>query len=360
MKTKLVIVIQMLAVIAFAQKKVLLEEFSGAKCGNCPMGSYYVDSMSAKYPNLIPVSLHSYQPVDAMNFNTIDTISFAYALGAPLGAIDRINPGGASTNVGRYYNQWDAKIQNRLAVASSVSLSISPSWNASGRVINSTVTGAFTSNLPTGDYRIGLYVVEDSVIGSTSGYHQVNFFDGLPGNPFFGQGDPIVGFVHRHVARAKLPTSWSLNNLLPSTPVIGQTFSHAFSYTVPAAYNENKMSVVAFVWRNSTNHQTDEVLNAQSAKIPVWIISRIKELNQDALSIYPNPAKDFVFIKSDASFTFTKIQLFSIIGQVSLTKDIQSTNDAKIDLGSLEKGIYTLVLTAATGDKHRQRLIVDK
>ena len=54
----LVVLILLTSLVQAQTKKVLLEEFTGARCGNCPMGSYYIDSMLAKYPDLITVSLH--------------------------------------------------------------------------------------------------------------------------------------------------------------------------------------------------------------------------------------------------------------------------------------------------------------
>jgi hypothetical protein len=71
-------------------KRVLLEEFTGTACGNCPMGVYYIDSLQVKYPGLIAVSLHSFAPYDAMNFPEIDSLFTSYAGGVPCGAIDRI------------------------------------------------------------------------------------------------------------------------------------------------------------------------------------------------------------------------------------------------------------------------------
>ncbi len=106
------------------QRKVLLEEFTGAYCSNCPMGNYYSDSMLAKHPDLIVVALHAYQPADAMHFPMLDSLYATYSAGAPLAAIDRIYWG---TGVAQFYNTWDSKIQQRLAVTPSVNVSVSSS-----------------------------------------------------------------------------------------------------------------------------------------------------------------------------------------------------------------------------------------
>ncbi len=348
----------MVPALMFSQKKVLLEEFSGAKCGNCPMGSYYVDSMANKFPNLIPVSLHAYKPADAMFFNKIDTISQAYSVGAPLGAIDRVNPGGASINVAMTYPQWNNKIVTRLAVPPSVTLSVNAGWNSLNRIITATVNGAFVSNLPAADYRIGAYIVEDSVTGTGSGYDQVNFYNSFSGSPFFGKGDPIVGFVHRHVARAKLPTSWSLNNLLPMSPSSGQTFNTVFSYTVPASYNEARISVVAFVWRFSSNHQTDEVLNCQDAKLSIGSITLIKELTEEDFSVFPNPAIEYFFIRTHQAGNFS-VSLTNILGKEVYQGDFKNASEMMIPCNHLAEGLYHLALKNQQGALRYQRVIIN-
>jgi hypothetical protein len=252
----------------FAQtKKVLLEEFTGAHCGICPNGAYYADSMLQMHPDLIAVAIHTYGSYDAMVFPAIDTLGITYAQGAPLGAIDRICPTAPSNNTGVYLSQWDANITTREQMSPQVSISLIPAWNSSTRLITTTVTVNILSNLPTGDYRISLYVVEDSVVGTGSGYDQSNTFDQQVGSQWYGLGDPIVGYVHRHVARALLPGAWGRSGVIHSSPTTGQTFNTTFTYTLPAGYNENRVHLVAFVNEVSASHTTDEVLNAEEATL---------------------------------------------------------------------------------------------
>src|ERR1051325_1041569 len=143
-------------------KSILFEEFTGAYCGNCPMGSYMLDSMISKYPEVIGVSLHAYSIQDAMFFPQIDTIGTAYAPGAPLGAIDRIY-NSTFGSVAFYHVAWDASIQNRLLQSPQLSVGLTFNWNNVTRNISATITATMLTNLSAGDYRFNLYVVEDSV-----------------------------------------------------------------------------------------------------------------------------------------------------------------------------------------------------
>src|SRR5688572_24843128 len=91
-KATLLFTILLLGQLSFAQtKKVLFEEFTGAKCGSCPSGTWILDSMTRKHANVIGVALHSYQVFDAMYYTQLDTINYLIDVqGAPFGDIDRM------------------------------------------------------------------------------------------------------------------------------------------------------------------------------------------------------------------------------------------------------------------------------
>ena len=128
----------------------------------------------------------------------------------------------------------ESDIQDRLDEAPKVSVSLDVSWNSSTREISTNITCNILQNLPMGDYRFNLYVVEDSVTGAGSGYDQVSYYDDDPSSPFYGLGNPIVGYVHRHVARAILPNSWGQGGIISPSPLTGESFSTTINYTLPA------------------------------------------------------------------------------------------------------------------------------
>src|SRR5829696_7658597 len=169
MKKKLLLVFLFCSSVLFGQtKKVLLEEYTGAHCSQCPVGTYYVDSMLALYPDLITVALHAYPISDAMDFAEIDTLFDTYSQGAPLGAIDRVCSGSSSTQTAAFVFTWNSNIQQRLSVPAALTVNIISSWNFSTRNITAQVNVNIVSNMPSGDYRLGLYIVEDSVTGTGS------------------------------------------------------------------------------------------------------------------------------------------------------------------------------------------------
>jgi hypothetical protein len=339
-------------------RKVLLEEFTGAHCGQCPMGAYFVDSMVSQYPDLIPVALHAYQNYDAMFFSDLDPLYTAYSGGAPLANIDRIYWGGTWPYVALYQNSWDTSIQNRFNVPADLTVNLSSvSWNSSSRNISATVNISILNNMPTGDYRVGLYIVEDSVTGTGAGYDQSNVYDQSTGNPFFGMGDPIVGYVHRHVVRAILPSTWGLTGLVPPTPLAAQNFSTVFNYTLPLTYNENKVHLVAYVYRYTSNHQGDEVLNAEETKLISTL--GVNEYPQSWISVFPNPSSGEFEIRSFVSaqkFEITSIEIFNSMGLKIFTENIKSqTSSFKLNF---PKGVYFLQISTETGQVFRKKIVI--
>ena len=345
-----------------AQRHVLLEEFTGAYCGNCPMGSYYIDSMQAVYPTLIPISLHSYGVYDAMNFPQIDTLDAAYSAGAPLAGIDRICHGPTSDNTAQYITFWDNNIQQRLAVAPQLDVNVIPTWTSATRIISAQVDVNILSNMDTGDYRIGLYVMEDSVTGIGAAYDQENFYDTQAGNPFYGMGNPIVGYVHRHVARAILPSSWGLAGVIPASPTTGQNFTTTFNYTLPASYNENHVHLIAFVYSFTSNHAGDEVMNANEAKlIPAFMgINTVAKTN--ALSIYPNPVYNRLIVSfPEILSSDSQAKIYNSEGEEVLQQNIAANARLmSIDVSQLSAGIYFLTITNQDQHFQGQRILITR
>jgi type IX secretion system substrate protein/outer membrane protein Omp28 len=319
-------------------KSILLEEFSGAHCGQCPMGNYMLDSMINKYPSVIGVSLHAYSSPDAMFFAQVDTIGTAYAPGAPLGAIDRIY-NSTFGYVAIYHNAWDAAIQNRLLQPVQLSVGLVSTWNSITRNISATITTTLISNLPSGDYRFNLYIVEDSVTGSGPGYDQVNLYDTQAGNPFYGMGNPIIGYFHRHVVRAILPSAWGIAGIIPSSPLSGQAFSYPVNYTLPANINENRVSLVAFVSKYTSAHTGDEALNAVQSKL-IGGITGISEtqIPETNVTIYPNPAHDKINIHFNHKVSNFSVEIINAFGQIVLSV----TNQKEIDVSNFTEGLYII------------------
>lgn len=105
-------------------KKVLVEEFTGVKCSNCPDGHVVLKTLQDKYKEkMIPISVHSYflgSPYgDEQNLTNKFAQSIWNLLGGsekPTAGIDRIANGSSKNNFPR--TDWDTKIADRLTIPS--------------------------------------------------------------------------------------------------------------------------------------------------------------------------------------------------------------------------------------------------
>ncbi len=162
----------------------------------------------------------------------------------------------------------------------SCSVSISHNWNSQTRKVTGEVSLNFDSSPESGEYKIMLLVLQDSVIYKQYDYGMSTDF-GIPYvEPSIGY---IDSFIHNHVVRDGIingdDSLWGESVI--SNPSNGESFSISFDYTMPEKYEfsgpgtitipakydpekvfDNHITLVAYVTRNSS-----EVVNATKADL---------------------------------------------------------------------------------------------
>lgn len=129
-------------------------------------------------------------------------------------------------------------------------------------------------------------------------------------------------------------TSNSVNNLFK----IGATPSTSSGGTLNAAIDDLQIFDVAL---------TDAKVNSlYSGTLATDDLSNIK----NNISIYPNPAKDVVFVKSETAIT--KIELYDFSG-----KKIKESASKEMNISSLERGNYLVKITDKEGNTQTKSLI---
>jgi len=79
------------------------------------------------------------------------------------------------------------------------------------------------------------------------------------------------------------------------------------------------------------------------------LVTSTREINGAAVSIYPNPATDFLYVETSASFDY-RIALYDSTGKLVVSQ----LNAGRIDLSGLANGIYLLEIT---GRSTQQRVV---
>lgn len=240
------------------EKFVVIEDHTGAWCQFCPDGTVVLDNILATTPNAIGVGVHN---SDAMDFTDGNTVGSAVTGGSfPSGTVDRVLFDGES-NVATSRNKWDNYTQSRLGTPSIVSLEASNTYNPTTRALTVDVTAEFMSDF-NGDYRLNVFIIEDSVTGTGTGYNQVNYYNNVSGHPYYQAGNPIVGFIHKDVARYFMGGAWGQTGVIPNNIVALTPYSHSFTYTLPSAWDDSQMHLVAVVQRYGSNLSERYILNA--------------------------------------------------------------------------------------------------
>jgi hypothetical protein len=79
------------------------------------------------------------------------------------------------------------------------------------------------------------------------------------------------------------------------------------------------------------------------------VITGIDPLNGGRISIFPNPATDNIFVKSD--FTITNIEVLNYIGQPVYIRQNVSEKNLKVNIANLTTGVYFVKVTTVEGIK---------
>jgi len=334
-------------------KQVLIEKFSNQRCGWCPYSALLLDdSLLIKHPKAIAITLHTFNTTDSMLFPGGDSLAHTYAYGTPLAAVNRkFWP--TENYVALNVRDWDNRIQEQLNEAPMFSVDIAATWDEKDQMITTTISSQALQDMPTGDYRFSLYIVEDSVTGVGFGYDQRNYFNQDSTSKLFGRGHPIEGYTHRHVARALLPSHWGQAGMISNNPKQGEVFSTTMSYQLPSFFDKNQVSLVGFVWKYDSKHQEDLIFNVDQAILKDVISQEIAAAK--TLHVYPNPVSNVLCIRSKG---IDELVLHTALGQ-EVHRSKPQTRSFEMDISFLEPGIYFISVQSGE-DFISQKVVISR
>lgn len=363
--------------VSFSQtvvKNVLLEEFSTAPCGFCPEGGLIAEELIDKYPNLITYTHHAGFGTDSMTIPESRTIAGIYTTFAPAAVIDRgdykIPVYTYPDFIGISRQKWDSIVSERLNEPAEAEVLLTQNFNSITRFLNAKIDVKFLVQVDTNDFRFNLAIIEDSVSGIGEGWDQKNYFNDNPNYPsLYQKGNPIVGFVHRHVIRAMPTGTWGYGGIIPDYPETDLTYTYNLNdFKIPDNWKEKDINLVAFVSYYNTDKFKHKILNSVQSKLSVTtgiendVISGIDEM---IMSINPNPVNDISSIEfyqqKDNHVSIKIIDRLGIEAISVLNNKILNTGFHKLNFDSkqLNPGIYFCVLN--TGDSYlTQKFVVVK
>lgn len=216
-------------------RAILIEDFTGQRCINCPTGTEIINGIVDTYgeDNVIAVGIHSGPLGFAGNSKTVglmtDTGNEYYTrwdkenkMGQPWVVFNR------KTSPDSHYNNWAAMVGTIISEKANLSVKIANAYDAATRTLTTTV-GA------------------DGVNGTVNGKLQVWIVeDGVKALQMMPDGSANKEYVHNHVFRAAVNGTWGEDVTVKE----GETTTKQYSYKLPEAWNADNIAIVAFVYND--------------------------------------------------------------------------------------------------------------
>lgn len=220
-------------------RKVIVEEFTGVKCVNCPTGSEKIEQLHDQYGDqLIAISVHAGFfsvpfPESPEDFTTADGEAIdAWAgptTGWPAAMINRRLFSGESTRI-LGLSAWAGKIAGELCEEPIASVNVSSSYNASSRQVAISVSGAgLTTDIIPEVLGLSVLITESGIIAPQT-------------TPEMSKD---TNYVHKHVLR-DIITDYQGEDIHAGGTVLAP-YQENFSYTLPAHWVPANCKVIAFV-----------------------------------------------------------------------------------------------------------------
>ncbi|NJK83649.1 MAG: Omp28-related outer membrane protein [Saprospiraceae bacterium] len=218
------------------ERNVIIEEFTGVRCPNCPDGAAEIENLKVRFgKNLIAVSIHSSGnfaiplPQSAYDFRTDAGDDLLELLGRPLGypaAVVNRTPPQNSMRLQQGQTAWAGLIQRALEEAPSMALNVTGQYNDANRLlkVNVNVLANRSVNRPV---NLSVMLLENKVVDA-----QLDF-NGL-----------IEDYEHNHVLRFMLTPSGGLS--LGDNLTLGQFIERNFEFTIPLTWVATNCEIVAF------------------------------------------------------------------------------------------------------------------
>ncbi|MBR5663865.1 MAG: Omp28 family outer membrane lipoprotein [Bacteroidales bacterium] len=217
---------------------VLLEDYTGVRCVNCPAAAELAASLQTQYgEHLVVLGVHpktSYQnPAGGFpDFRTDDGNewnSFFNVSAYPTGMVNRQSAIGTAT--------WATEVDNLIGNDAPVRLIIKSEYDDATRELKLSIHSKFLQNVASDDVRLTVCMMENNIVG-------------LQLTP----NGADENYVHRHVFRGTADgLTWGRTlDTEAESIAAGRNFITNMKFTVNEDYNADEFYIVAMISDNNT------------------------------------------------------------------------------------------------------------
>lgn len=85
----------------------------------------------------------------------------------------------------------------------------------------------------------------------------------------------------------------------------------------------------------------------------------VSEFEKNGFTMFPNPSKDRVFIKSTTDAALSKIEVYDLYGKLLMTERIETNSENSFVVSHLAKGMYMVAIQTQSGNRFNTKLVVN-
>ncbi|MDC0303402.1 Omp28 family outer membrane lipoprotein [Flavobacteriales bacterium] len=230
------------------QRNVLIEDYTGHTCGNCPRAAEVIHDLEGTYGSrIIPIAIHVGFFADVQNNpdgsystnfktqagNQWNTEFGCSAVGLPTGLINRKQQGGQFPIS---YTAWTAEVANILDQEPDASLAIDIEYDESTRTVTADIDITAFNDLNSGPYNIIVCLTEDSIIDWQKDYDPALTDENLE------------DYMHMHALRTNFNGTWG-NQVGSGNISAGSVIETSHSLVLDSEWIDHNCNVVAFIYQ---------------------------------------------------------------------------------------------------------------
>lgn len=231
-------------------KNVVIEEFTGVRCPNCPQGHQIIKSIKQTNPDrIVAVSLHPINSLGApysfsvQDFRTQQAQSLFDYFGQiglqPAASIDRMKFSGENA-VLLDKNKWTGYVNQQLSVATPINVNVEPIYDSVTRELTAVIELHYTQSIAE-ENRLTVAITESEIVTAQ--------LDGSVIDTFY---------THKDIMRTFLTALQG--DQITATTVAGRVVRKVYKVTLDALWKPENMKLTAYV------HQFNNIKNVYQGK----------------------------------------------------------------------------------------------
>ena len=241
-------------------RKILLEDFTGFGCTNCPQANEEIIKLLDRYGNhIVPVAVHagwfatSFISGDPDFTTTIgeelggngdDNYGFFNITTQPIGVVNRIS---SNDDYKVKYEEWSKRIVDILSINkfADIDITIANTYNSDTKELEITINAEAINNVDA-KLSLSVYIIENGVTGRQKDGSAV-----------------IEDYEHNHMLRAGVNGTWGNEVSTFSSFEAEDEIKESYSFILNDNWNENNCEIIAFIY----NTDTKEVIQAEQSTV---------------------------------------------------------------------------------------------